>query len=301
MRIGVSLASAQFVDDHREGAHNIVERARAALTAELDWLTIGDQHAAGIPYYANVPMMARLLAEWPADRQAGLLFLLPLWHPVLAAEQIGTLATLSDVPLIVQTGVGGGTAQFAAMGREMRRRGGDLDESIRVIKGLLAGETIDSERFGLTGATVAPRPALGVEWWIGSSAPKTMARAAREGDVWYGNAHLTPSMAAESLDLYRRACDEIGATPRAVIRKDIVILDDESRARRLGDEMIEQGYRGFEADAVAYGGVDQVTEQLAVYRDLGFDGVMVRCMAVPQPDAVESLTLAGRVRANLAS
>ena len=42
-------------------------------------------------YYQNIPTMARLLAEW-GDRPAGVLALLPMWHPVLLAEQIGTLA-----------------------------------------------------------------------------------------------------------------------------------------------------------------------------------------------------------------
>ncbi|HEX2564828.1 MAG TPA: hypothetical protein VHK25_12975 [Acidimicrobiales bacterium] len=33
-------------------------------------------------------MLGRLLAEW-GDRPAGALYLLPLWNPVLVAEQVG--------------------------------------------------------------------------------------------------------------------------------------------------------------------------------------------------------------------
>ena len=53
-------------------------------------------------------------------------------------------------------------------------------------------------------------------------------------------------------------------------------------------------------DMVVYGGVDAVVEQLAPYKELGFDDVIVRCMTVDQPDALESLELMGEVRAQLA-
>ena len=65
-----------------------------AREAGLDSLFLGDHHAVPVPYYQNVPMLGRLLAEW-GDRPAGALFLLPLWNPVLVAEQIGSLAAIA--------------------------------------------------------------------------------------------------------------------------------------------------------------------------------------------------------------
>ena len=55
MRIGVSIASAQFVDDHAEGARNILERARAARDAGLDSLSLGDQATVHDLYYRHAP------------------------------------------------------------------------------------------------------------------------------------------------------------------------------------------------------------------------------------------------------
>ena len=300
MKLGVSLASFHMVDDHAEGARNIIERAKAAGSADLDLLSLGDQHTVGAPYYQNVPMLGRLMADWPSDRPVGALFLLPLWHPVTVAEQVGTLATMSEAPFVIQTGLGGGEAAFAAMGKQLNRRARDLDESIRVIKALLAGETIDSERFGLTGTRISPIPPVRAEWWIGAAAPAALDRAAREGDCWYGNANLTPESAGPTLQAYRDACEKHGTEPRSAVRKDVIVLRDGDRARQLGDDMIAAGYRGMPREAVAYGGVDEVVEQLAVYKDLGFDEVTVRCMEVPQADAVETLTLCGEVRAALA-
>src|SRR5208283_2982295 len=112
----------------REGPLAVLGQARAAARADLDTLTLGDHHATGpVGYVQNVPMLGRLLAEW-TDRPVGCLFLVPLWHPVLMAEQIGTLAAMSSGPFIVQTGLGGGAGQFRAMGVDLGQRASRLEE-----------------------------------------------------------------------------------------------------------------------------------------------------------------------------
>src|SRR5213593_689960 len=121
MKVGVSLRSSYPPMDVRLGARWLVERPQAARAAGLDSLFIGDHHNVPVPYYQNVPMLGRLLAEWD-DRPAGALFLLPLWHPVLVAEQIGTLASITSGPFIMQCAVGGGAEQFDALGVPIKTR-----------------------------------------------------------------------------------------------------------------------------------------------------------------------------------
>ena len=300
MRIGVSLTSAHAVADPRVGAANIIERARVARDSGLDSLSLGDHHATPIAYYQGVPMLGRLTAEWDTSRPTGCLFLLPLWNPVLVAEQIGVLASLCNGTFVVQTGIGGGEQQFAAMGAELSTRGRVLDESIRVIKSLLAGDTVTSERFGITDAAVNPLPAGKVEWWIGAGGPGPLRRAAREGDAWYGGPDVTPSRAGEMLEIHRSACEQHGRDQRAIVRKDVIVLRDADRARRLGHQLVDAGYRGMPRDALAYGGVEDVAEQLSPFKDLGFSDVIVRCMTIGQPDALETLELCGEVRSLLA-
>jgi hypothetical protein len=75
-----------IMKDPRQVARWMIERTAAAHRAGLDSLFIGDQHVSPAPYYQNTPMLGRLLAEW-GNAPAGCLFLLPLWHPVLVAEQ----------------------------------------------------------------------------------------------------------------------------------------------------------------------------------------------------------------------
>lgn len=277
----------------------MIERARVARDAGLDSLSLGDHHSMPVPYFQGVPMLGRLMAEWSTDRPIGALFLLPLWHPVLVAEQVGTLATLCDGPFIVQTGIGDGAGQFAAMSASLSTRGVDLDESIRVIKGLLAGEEMSSPRFGIEGAVVSPRPPQPVEWWIGAGAPGPIRRAARDGDAWYAGPWATPAQMLDMTAIYREACAAEGKEGRICMRKDVIVLRDADRARRIGTELIEGGYRGLGSESVAYGGVDDVAEQLAPFREIGVDEVIVRCMTIDQADALETLELCGEVRRSL--
>jgi alkanesulfonate monooxygenase SsuD/methylene tetrahydromethanopterin reductase-like flavin-dependent oxidoreductase (luciferase family) len=300
MRIGVSLNSTHQTDDHALGATWMIDRARTARDAGLDSLSLGDHHSMPIPYYQGISMLGRLAADWHPDRPIGCLFLLPLWNPVLVAEQVGTLGAIHPgAHFMLQTGIGDGADQFAAMNADLGSRGATLDESIRVIKALLAGETVDNERFGIAGARVNPRPPGGVSWWIGAGGDGPLKRAAREGDVWYGGPHVTVDAAPRMIDVYRSEAERLDRRSEIAIRKDVIILRDGDRATKLGDDMIQAGYRGMTRDMLAFGGVESVIEQLAPFKDLGVDEIVVRCMQIDQADALETLELAGEVRAAL--
>ena len=284
----------------------VLGQARAANRAGLDSLTLGDHHSTGPGgYVQNVPMLGRLLAEW-TDRPAGCLFLVPLWNPVLMAEQIGTLAALSSGPFIVQAGLGGGGAQFKAMGTDLAQRAARLEEGIVVAQALLRGEAVESELWAIQGARVAPLPPEGTEWWIGGGVAKAIDRAARLGDCWYGNADLTPETAARDMALYREACARHGRSPvRIPIRKDVFIAEDRAEAEKVGDALVAAGYRGFERGAVAYGDPESVAQQLSVFEELGFTDVIIRTMSPVPPElganaADRSVELAAEVRARLA-
>src|ERR1700728_2307948 len=166
MRVGISVGTASSTagpGGQREGPLEVLSQAQAANRAGLDSLTLGDHHATGpAGYVQNVPILGRILAEW-TDRPVGCLFLVPLWHPVLMAEQIGTLAAMSSGPFIVQTGLGAGSRQFHAMGVDLHQRAARLDEGIAVVQALLRGEAVGSELYGIRGARVAPIPPEGTE------------------------------------------------------------------------------------------------------------------------------------------
>lgn len=251
-------------------------------------------------------MIGRIMADWPANRSLGLLLLLPLWNPVLAAEQIGTLAAMSDARFIVQTGIGGGKSQFDGMGVELRRRGSVTDEAIEVMKRLFAGEVVDNETFGITGAAINPRPPQPVEWWIGSgTGDAPLERAARDGDVWYVSPGITLADLAPAIERYRDRCSHYGTTPRVALRRDVFVADDDGAAVTTGEQIIAGGYRGMSPEVLVFGGVERVVDALAPFAAIGVDDIVARTATaggvVTATEAVRSIDLLGAVREQLAA
>jgi alkanesulfonate monooxygenase SsuD/methylene tetrahydromethanopterin reductase-like flavin-dependent oxidoreductase (luciferase family) len=168
------------------------------------------------------------------------------------------------------------------------------------VQALLAGERVTSPALGIEDAAIAPRPERPVAWWIGATSEPGLERAARLGTGWYAEPAVTPGTARAQLDAYRDACARHGKPPgTCAVRKDVFVADDDAHAVRVGEALLEQGYRGMGREAVAFGSPEHVAEQLAPYGELGFDYVVVRTMLVPQDEAVRSIELAGEVARRL--
>jgi alkanesulfonate monooxygenase SsuD/methylene tetrahydromethanopterin reductase-like flavin-dependent oxidoreductase (luciferase family) len=297
MRIGTSLRSGYGPMDARLGARWMIERAAAARDAGLDSLFIGDHHNVPVPYYQNVPMLGRLLAEWD-DRPAGALFLLPLWHPVLVAEQVGTLASIAAGPFVMQCAIGGGASQFAAMGTSERARVARFEAGLDIIRRLCAGEEVtETEPYAVTGARIAPIPPTPVEVWIGAGADRGVDRAARLGDGFLVGPEATPAEVARLVGVYREACARHGREPGTLaVRRDVHVGADDADAERVAGPVVARGYRGFDPAALLYGGSEQVAAGMAALRDLGATDVIVRHLADDQTEVLRSFERLGNVR-----
>lgn len=298
MRIGVSLRSEYVVEDVRLGARWMVERAAAAWEAGLDTLFVGDHHVTGpVPYYQSSPILGRLLAVW-GDRPAGALYLLPLWNPVLVAEQVGTLAAIARGRFILQCGLGYDEAQFRAMGTELRYRPSAFEEALGIVRQLLAGEVVSSAgRFSITSARLALRPAEPVEVWIGAGARPAIDRAARLGDGWLTGPEPSPEEAREKLAYYHERCQVHGRTPSAVaIRRDIYVAESPADAQATAGPIVARGYRGFDRAALIAGTIDEVAARFRELGAMGYTDVIVRHLTDDQPKVLGSLARLAEVR-----
>lgn len=294
MKLGISLASFHLTQDVRAGARAMIERAAAAREAGLDSLFIGDHHIMPAPYYQNVPMLGRLLAEWNAA-PAGCLFLLPLWNPVLAAEQIGSLACIAQGRFIVQCALGVGLEQYGAMGVNIHHRPSLFEEGLDIIKRLLAGETVSSNgRYKIANARISPVPPEPVEFWIGGSVEPSIDRAAKLGDAWLAGPELNPEQARHWAKFYLERCATYGRTPTTVaIRRDIYVGADAEDARAVAEPILARGYRGHDATAAIHGDVNDVRDQMAEYAAMGYTEIIVRHMTDEQHKVLGSI---GRLR-----
>lgn len=298
MRVGVSLSSSHDVSDVREGAQRMIDRAAASRDAGLDSLFVGDHHNTGPRnYYQNVPIMGRLLAEW-GDRPAGILMLLPLWHPVLAAEQIGTLAAIHRGRFILQATVGRDDEQYTGMGVEAKHRPSRMDEALDAMRRLWAGESVSGgRRYRFTEARVAPVPPEPVEIWLGGGASAALDRAARLGDGWLGDPSLTDIEAHEQAAAYLAKRRALGRERGVVaIRRDIFVGADAEEARAVAGPIVAKGYRGFDRSAVVFGDVEEVAAEFRRLATMGFTDVIIRHLVPDHAQVLASTARLARVR-----
>jgi alkanesulfonate monooxygenase SsuD/methylene tetrahydromethanopterin reductase-like flavin-dependent oxidoreductase (luciferase family) len=296
VRVGTSLTSSYMSSDVRAGARHLVERTATAREAGLDSLFVGDHHATPTPYYQNVPIMGRMLAEW-GDAPAGCLFLLPLWNPVLLAEQVGTLASIAQGRFIIQCSLGGDRRQFSAMGASLKTRPSAFEESLDIIRRLLQGETVGSDgRFTFSDARVNPLPPEPVEFWVGSVSEPALDRTARLAEGWLASPGLTPAEAAASLSYYQERCTVHGRTPTAVaVRRDIFVAGSEDEAARVSEA--SKGYRGFDPSALVCGTIETVARDFRQLAELDFTDVIVRHLVDDQDMVLASMARLKEVRA----
>ncbi len=301
MRIGISVSSSFLVSDSRLGARNMVERARAARQADLDALFVGDHHVP-TPYYQNSPILGRMLAEW-GDKPAGALYLLPLWNPVLVAEQTATLAAITPGRFIMQCGLGGDSRQSAGMGVDIRFRTSMFEQSLATIRALWRGERVTTDaRWRLLKSRISPLPPEPIDVWIGASAPAAIDRAARLGDAWLADPGMDLDTCRARMSTYRAACAKHGRTPTTIaIRRDVYVGASASEASASMAPYIAKGYRGFAPEALIIGDVAQVADRIAELGAVGFTDVIVRNIASEQALALATIERLARVREAIGS
>jgi alkanesulfonate monooxygenase SsuD/methylene tetrahydromethanopterin reductase-like flavin-dependent oxidoreductase (luciferase family) len=286
MRIGISVTSAHRSEEPRQGAQHMIERARSAAQAGLDSLFVGDHHVTPAPYYQNSAILGRMLAEWN-NQPAGALYLLPLWHPVLLAEQVGTLAAIMPGRFILQAAIGD-LHQRRAMGMPMKDGATMMEVSLDMMRRLWDGQKVSEDRFwNVAEASIAPVPVEPVEVWIGASAIPAINRAARLGEGWLASPGLTLAGARDSLNHYQQACAEHGRVPQATaIRKDVFVGEDTHQARSVVQPYIDRGYRGMDPQALVFGSVAEVADQINALKELGYTDVIVRNITSDQAQAL---------------
>lgn len=255
-----------------------------------------------VPYYQNVPIPGRLLAEWGWN-PAGCLVLLPLWNPVLVAEHVGTVASIAEGPFIVQCALGAGRQQFSALGANIKHRPSLFEESLDIVKRLLGSETVSGDgRYAFQDAPIAPVPPEPVQFWVGGSAEPSIDRAARLGDGFLAGPELTPELARHGAEFYRHRCKAHGREPGTMaIRRDIYVGESPAQAEAVAKPIFDAGYRGQSPSASTYRSVDEVAERFAEYGATGYTDITVRHLTNEQPPVLGSIGRLAEIRARIAA
>jgi alkanesulfonate monooxygenase SsuD/methylene tetrahydromethanopterin reductase-like flavin-dependent oxidoreductase (luciferase family) len=116
-------------------------------------------------------------------------YLLALRHPMIVARQLATIAGFAPQRLIFGVGVGGDDPrEIANCGVCPSERGRRTDESLMVLRQLLAGDVVDhsGEFYRLESARIRPTPRAIPPFLIGGRSNLALRRTARYGDGWLG-------------------------------------------------------------------------------------------------------------------
>jgi alkanesulfonate monooxygenase SsuD/methylene tetrahydromethanopterin reductase-like flavin-dependent oxidoreductase (luciferase family) len=302
VRIGLRPPHAVF----RGGPETLRTLVERAEDGGLDRLCVGDhvsfRGGAGNDGLIEATALA-VLSERITIATA--VFQLPLRHPVPVARQVVTLAGLAPGRFEFGVGVGGeDRAEVRVCGVDPSTRGARMDESLQIVRRLLAGEevTFSGEHFELDRAFLRPVPDPAVPILVGGRSSAALDRVARLGDGWSA-VWVSPRRFAEATGQIAEAAAAAGRPP-VEWRHSLQVWCAFGAARDAASARLAQameGFYGIPFDSFARyspaGPPEQVAEALAPYVDAGCRDINLIAVADTWQDTVEG---AARVRELLA-
>jgi probable F420-dependent oxidoreductase len=204
MKIGLSPLQGQ-----ESFAETLAECERAEA-AGFDSIWLGEHHNNPVLYPAPLVGLAAIAARTRSISLGTGVLLLPLYHPLMVAEEGAMVDVMSSGRLILGVGAGYAPEEFAAFGFSLKERGSRLEESAALLHRLWTEENVThhGRHYRLDNATVTPRviqqprPPI----WFGAWAEPAIRRAARLGDAWFVGPSANLSEIAPCARLYRSAC-----------------------------------------------------------------------------------------------
>lgn len=244
-----------------------------------------------------LPVLAHLVPYSGRMRLGIGVYIATLEHPVALAEHFATLDQISGGRLVWGVGAGYREDEFRAFGIDIATRQSRLYEALELVRQLWSGQEVDFEgrHFNVRGVRISvrpkqqPRPQI----WIGANGPKTIVKAAANGDAWLGSPNVKFKWANGNLEAFRSEQERLGVdtTGREYpIVRELYIADSDERARAEVDPYMWNEYRAFSdydpiyADyyeemhqkAFLIGSPDTVAEKIATLADGGWNTFIFR-------------------------
>ena len=302
MKIGLSLTTAYRREEPAVGRfQQLVQQVEAARDHGFHSVWVGDHHVTPHLYYQSVPAIARLTAH-AGTMQIGPFLLLPLYPPVLLAEQMATLDVIADGRVTLMVALGWQPEAYAAFGIAWKERVARFEEGVAILRLLFDKDTADYHgRFHrFKGVSFQPKPVRRrIPLWIGASAEPAIRRAARLGDAWIIGP-LTPLETVRAqMDIYISALQEYdreGTVDEFPMRRDVFIAEDRETALRIAEPVLKAGYRGVQGnplDVLIVGGPEEFVETIEHLQALGTSHVLLRFIVQTQEHILRAIQIIG--------
>lgn len=264
---------------------DLADFARTAESVGFDSVQVGDHIQWHAPILEATTLLATFAAATTRARLASDVIILPLRDPVLIAKTVASLDVLSGGRMIFGVGVGGDhPAEYAAMRVPFGERGTRANESLEIVRGLLANERFSytGRHYAIADVAIAPRPIQSsVPIWVGGTSDAALRRAARYGNGWIG-AFASERKFARLAETLRGFLAEEGRASDPFTVGNFLFVNvnpDAARARAAGAEYIRSVYH-LDGDVIverfgAAGPVAAVAERVRAQIDAGADYVVV--------------------------
>jgi alkanesulfonate monooxygenase SsuD/methylene tetrahydromethanopterin reductase-like flavin-dependent oxidoreductase (luciferase family) len=302
MKIGLSLTTAYPREEPAvERFEQLVRQVEAARDHGFHSVWVGDHHVTSNVYYQSIPTIARLSAH-AGHMQIGPFLLLPLYHPVLLAEQMATLDVMSGGRLTLMVALGWQPEAYAAFGIPWKERVPRFGEAIDILQLLFAKEPADyrGRFYHFEGVSFQPKPVHGrIPLWIGASAEPAIRRAARLGDAWIIGPLSRLEAVKAQMEIYKAALKGYGrdgAIDEFPMRRDVFVAENREAALKIVEPVLKSGYRGVSGnplDVLIVGGPQDFIDKLDQLRALGISHVLLRFIVQTQEHILHAIQIIG--------
>jgi alkanesulfonate monooxygenase SsuD/methylene tetrahydromethanopterin reductase-like flavin-dependent oxidoreductase (luciferase family) len=221
---GHDLSFGIFVTPAADAGARVLELARRADAAGLDWVSVQDH-----PYQpAFLDAWTLLTAIAATTTRIGVfpnVANLPLRPPAVLARSVASLDILSGGRVELGIGTGAFWDAIEAMGGPRRSAGASvvaLREAIAVIRALWTpgrGVRLAGEHYSLSGAKPGPFPVHDVGIWVGAYKERMLRLTGEVGDGWLPSAPYAPPEQLGAMNaVIDSAAAAAGRSPAAVRR-----------------------------------------------------------------------------------
>ncbi len=234
-----------------------VEQVRLAKQAGFDGVAIGSHLCYGEA--AWLPAMETLMHLAPAAEGMSLatcMLVLPLYHPLLVAQQAALVDATCGGRLRLGVAPGWQEDEFKLLGLDHGKRIGRFLEGATLIRRLFTEErvTFSGKHFQIEDVTLALKPAQQPRppFWFGGSVAKAVERAAKladtaVGDSWVASSHLVKDVIVEQAHVFRETLASLGKDMPAEfpLLRNIVVAPDRETAIREAGPFVAASYKVF--------------------------------------------------------
>ena len=132
------------------------------------------------------------------------IYVAPLRELFTVAKLVSTASVLSGGRVAMGAAPGWCEEEFDQVGQPFQGRGARLEEMIDALRKLWGGGWVEhhGDHYDFAPLRIEPVPKAAIPVYIGGHSPRALARAARIGDGWIGNAY-TPDEAEHYVGLMR--------------------------------------------------------------------------------------------------